>query len=60
MEARTASGAGIEGLPSEKSKTLSTPISALRAFAYAEISRMEDFCAPYARLFSLMDMGGPL
>ena len=48
IDSRTASGAGMEGLPSEKSKTFSAPISALRAPPYAAISRMDDFDAPYA------------
>ena len=46
MEERTATGAGTLGLPSEKSKTLSAPISALRAAPQAAISRIELLEAP--------------
>ena len=42
----TASGAGTDGLPIEKSKTFSAPISALRFKPYSKSSRMPERFAP--------------
>ena len=46
ISSRTQAGEGTLGLPSEKSKTFSLPISAARRLPYSKISRMTERSSP--------------
>ena len=50
IEARTASGAGTDGLPKLKSNTFSAPTCALRSHAYEKISRITELSAPRSNM----------
>ena len=50
----TSSGHGTLGLPSEKSKTFSSPISALRLIPYSKSSLISDLSEPNLSIFSFI------